>query len=84
MEIVDYSYKKRGNVEFVFSPFPHSRVLLSPIKNYFFVRYVKWDDRDPIVERADLEHMEWLVNKHFGLEAWYRRRKVFKLPADPD
>ncbi|MCD7035775.1 hypothetical protein LRR81_16140 [Metabacillus sp. GX 13764] len=75
MEIIDYSYKKRGRVEFVFSTFPHSKAMLYPIKNYFFVRYVTWDERDPIVTKADLEEMEMLANKHFGRESWYKKRK---------
>ncbi|MFY4775432.1 hypothetical protein [Metabacillus sp. RGM 3146] len=77
MEIIDFSYKKRGRVEFVFSTFPHSKALLCPIKNYFFVRNVKWDERDPVVTKGDLEAMEWLANKHFGRESWYKKRKIF-------
>ncbi|MRX73107.1 hypothetical protein GJU40_13240 [Bacillus lacus] len=75
MKIINYSYKKRGNLEFVFDVWPHSKVMFSPIRNYYFVRYVRWDERDPVVSREDLQKMEQLVNRQMGREIWYDKRK---------
>lgn len=42
MNILQYSYKKRGKIEFVFEGWPHSKVTMVPIKGYYFVRFIKW------------------------------------------
>lgn len=55
MNILQYSYKKRGKIEFVFEGWPHSKVTMVPIKGYYFVRFIKWSSQDPIVTRNDLE-----------------------------
>lgn len=49
MNILQYSYKKRGKIEFVFEGWPHSKVTMAPIKGYYFVRFIKWSSLDPIV-----------------------------------
>lgn len=49
MNILQYSYKKRGKIEFVFEGWPHSKVTMVPIKGYYFVRFIKWSSQDPIV-----------------------------------
>ncbi|MFC0271037.1 hypothetical protein ACFFIX_06185 [Metabacillus herbersteinensis] len=77
MRILNYSFKKRGNIDFIFDQFPHSVVVFAPIKNYYFIRYVRWDERDPIVLRQDLAAMELEANKHLNCFDWYKRRKAF-------
>ncbi|ART75987.1 hypothetical protein ACQCU1_07095 [Sutcliffiella horikoshii] len=75
MELVNISYMKKGQIQGFFDKFPHSKVLFSPIRKYYFVSYVYWDERDPIVLQEDLEKMELLFNSYMGREAFYRRRK---------
>ncbi|MGF2819070.1 hypothetical protein ACQUF8_08735 [Bacillus subtilis] len=81
MNILQYSYKKRGEIEFVFEGWPHSKVTMVPIKGYYFVRFIKWSSQDPIVTRNDLEKMEWAVNQYFGTAPFYRKRKAFETPS---
>jgi len=78
VKIIKHSYKKRGTMEFVYSKFPQSRVILYPIKNYYFVRTVKWHLKDPVVTRADLEEMELLSNELLGTIEFYKKRKNYK------
>lgn len=81
MNILQYSYKKRGKIEFVFEGWPHSKVTMAPIKGYYFVRFIKWSSQDPIVTRNDLEKMEWVANQYFGTAPFYRKRKAFEAPS---
>lgn len=81
MNILQYSYKKRGKIEFVFEGWPHSKVTMVPIKGCYFVRFIKWSSQDPIVTRNDLEKMEWAVNQYFGTAPFYRKRKAFETPS---
>ncbi|CUB26203.1 hypothetical protein BN2127_JRS7_01143 [Bacillus subtilis] len=81
MNILQYSYKKRGKIEFVFEGWPHSKVTMAPIKGYYFVRFIKWSSLDPIVTRHDLEKMEWAANQFFGTAPFYRKRKAFETPS---
>lgn len=74
MEIISHSYRKRGGIEFVFAQFPNSKALLVPIKNYYFVRSVRWSSQDPAVTRKDLEIMEIAVNEFLGTIDFYRQR----------
>ncbi|PKG23525.1 hypothetical protein [Niallia nealsonii] len=78
MEIIKHSYKKRGTMEFIYNKFPQSKVILYPIKNYYFVRTVKWHPEDPVVTRADLEKMELLSNELLGTIEFYKQRKSYK------
>ncbi|APH05681.1 hypothetical protein [Bacillus weihaiensis] len=78
MKIVNHSYQKRGKIEFMFDEFPFSKVVLAPIKNYYFVRTVKWDPNDRVVKRADLEKMEQLVNEFLGCMEFYKQRKAYR------
>ncbi|WP_108670734.1 hypothetical protein [Peribacillus acanthi] len=75
MNIINYQYKKRGHLEFVFDQFPNSPVLLGMITNFYFVKHVKWSSLDPIVTRNDLEEMEKLVNREMGTTIGYLMRK---------
>ncbi|MDM5299273.1 hypothetical protein QUF51_14065 [Bacillus pumilus] len=80
MEILKHSYRKKGQIEFVFDDFPHSAAVLTPIRHYYFVRYVKWSQQDPPVTRKDLAEMEILANKMLGSLPCYRERKAYKGP----
>ncbi|ALC84217.1 MULTISPECIES: hypothetical protein [Bacillus] len=79
MKIVQHSYQKKGKIVFVFENWPHSAVIMVPIKNYYFIRFVKWDERDPVVTREDLEQMEWAANRMLGCSHFYRNRKALTL-----
>ncbi|MEC1662948.1 hypothetical protein [Bacillus halotolerans] len=83
MNILQYSYKKKGKIEFVFEDWPHSKVTMAPIKGYYFVRFIKWNSQDPIVTRNDLEKMEWAANQYVGTAPFYRKRKAFETPSSP-
>jgi len=78
MEIMKHSYRKRGTVEFIFNKFPQSKVVFYPIKNYYFIRTVKWHSEDPIVTRGDLEEMELLSNELLGTIEFYKQRKNYR------
>lgn len=80
MEILKHSYRKKGQIEFLFDDFPHSAAVLTPIRHYYFVRYVKWNQHDPPVTRNDLEEMEILANTMLGTLHDYRKRKAYKGP----
>ncbi|MBV5113367.1 hypothetical protein [Bacillus altitudinis] len=80
MEILKHSYRKKGQIEFLFDDFPHSPAVLTLIRHYYFVRYVKWNQHDPPVTRNDLEEMEILANKMLGTLHDYRKRKAYKGP----
>ncbi|MEE3603782.1 hypothetical protein [Bacillus altitudinis] len=80
MEILKHSYRKKGQIEFLFDDFPHSLAVLTPIRHYYFVRYVKWNQHDPPVTRNDLEEMEILANAMLGTLHDYRKRKAYKGP----
>ncbi|KAB2331827.1 hypothetical protein [Bacillus mesophilum] len=74
MKILSHSYRKRGGIEFVFAEFPNSKVLLVPIKKYYFVKSVRWSAEDPPVSRRDLEKMEIAVNELLGTIDFYKQR----------
>jgi hypothetical protein len=76
MKIVNYQYKKRGYLEFVFDQFPNSPVLLGLISNYYFVKHIKWSSLDPVVTRDNLEEMEILANREMGTTIGYLMRKA--------
>ncbi|PRS58788.1 hypothetical protein C6344_10070 [Bacillus sp. GBSW19] len=80
MDILKHSYRKKGQIEFWFDEFPYSSAVLTPIRHYYFVRYVKWSRHDPPVTRKDLEKMEILANKMLGTLQDYRKRKAYKSP----
>lgn len=75
VEIKSYSYRKKGSMEFIYDKFAHSRVILYPIKNYYFIKFVKWNSKDPYVTRQDLEEMEELANEEMGTLEFYMQRK---------
>ncbi|WP_191557210.1 hypothetical protein [Metabacillus idriensis] len=77
MKIIHYSYRKRGKIEFWFYQWPNSPVVFTPIKEYYFIRVVKWSDLDPLVTRGDLGKMELIVNQYLGREQYYLQRKYF-------
>ncbi|MCY8511517.1 hypothetical protein MOD07_18420 [Bacillus mojavensis] len=83
MNIHQYSYKKKGKIEFVFEDWPHSKVTMAAIQGYYFVRCIKWSSQDPIVTRTDLEKMEWAANQYVGTAPFYRKRKAFETPSSP-
>ncbi|MCA1319212.1 hypothetical protein LC085_04735 [Bacillus tianshenii] len=76
MKLLNVSYIKKGRMIGFFDKFPHSKVLFSRVKKYYFVSTVYWDERDQVVTRADLEKMELLLNNYFGTEAYYKNRKA--------
>ncbi|WP_080848519.1 hypothetical protein [Cytobacillus gottheilii] len=76
MKILNHSYRKRGGIEFSFAEFPNSKVLLVPIKNYYFVKSVRWSSKDVPVTRRDLEMMEIAVNDLLGTIDFYKQRKA--------
>ncbi|MBM7621495.1 hypothetical protein JOC95_003384 [Bacillus tianshenii] len=76
MKLLNVSYMKKGRMIGFFDKFPHSKVLFSRVKKYYFVSTVYWDERDQVVTRADLEKMELLLNNYFGTEAYYKNRKA--------
>ncbi|MGK9488213.1 hypothetical protein C6Y01_11710 [Bacillus sp. NMCC46] len=78
MDILKHSYRKKGQIEFWFDEFPYSSAVLTPIRHYYFVRYVKWSRHDPPVTRKDLEKMEILANTMLGTLQDYRKRKAYK------
>ncbi|MCY7618459.1 hypothetical protein MH116_11370 [Bacillus pumilus] len=78
MDILKHSYRKKGQIEFWFDEFPYSSAVLTPIRHYYFVRYVKWSRHDPPVTRKDLETMEILANTMLGTLQDYRKRKAYK------
>ncbi|MED3571911.1 hypothetical protein [Cytobacillus praedii] len=78
MEIVTYSYKRHGMIEFIFDKFPNSKAILYPIKSYYFIRTVRWDPEDPVVSKNDLEAMEIAANELLGTIENYRQRKNYK------
>ncbi|AOC55639.1 MULTISPECIES: hypothetical protein [Bacillus] len=80
MDILKHSYRKKGQIEFWFDEFPYSSAVLTPIRHYYFVRYVKWSRHDPPVTRKDLEKMEILANTMLGTLQDYRKRKAYKSP----
>ncbi|WP_144468856.1 hypothetical protein [Bacillus pumilus] len=80
MDILRHSYRKKGQIKFWFDEFPHSPAVLTPIRHYYFVRYVKWSRHDPPVTRKDLEKMEILANTMLGTLQDYRKRKAYKSP----
>ncbi|AZV53506.1 hypothetical protein DKE43_10505 [Bacillus pumilus] len=79
MDILKHSYRKKGQIEFWFDEFPYSSAVLTPIRHYYFVRYVKWSRHDPPVTRKDLEKMEILANTMLGTLQDYRN-KAYKSP----
>ncbi|MDR4250419.1 hypothetical protein [Bacillus pumilus] len=80
MDILKHSYRKKGQIEFWFDEFPYSSAVLTPIRHYYIVRYVKWSRHDPPVTRKDLEKMEILANTMLGTLQDYRKRKAYKSP----
>ncbi|MBR0620985.1 hypothetical protein P2Q02_13250 [Bacillus pumilus] len=80
MDILKHSYRKKGQIEFWFDEFPYSSAVLTPIRRYYFVRYVKWSRHDSPVTRKDLEKMEILANTMLGTLQDYRKRKAYKSP----
>lgn len=80
MDILKHSYRKKGQIEFWFDDFPQSPAVLTPIRHYYFVRYVKCSRHDPPVTRKDLEEMEVLANTMLGTLQNYRKRKAYKSP----
>lgn len=78
MKIIHYSYKKRGKIEFWFEQWPNSPVVFTPIKEYYFIRVVKWNEHDPLVTRDDLGKMELIVNQYLGREEYYLQPKYFE------
>jgi hypothetical protein len=76
MELVNISYMKRGQILAYFDKFPYSKVLFAPVRRYYFVSCVYWDERDSVVTREDLEKMELLFNSYMGKEAFYRKRRA--------
>ncbi|KKI88743.1 hypothetical protein WQ54_29990 [Bacillus sp. SA1-12] len=78
MEIISHSYRRHGSIEFIFDRFPLSRVLFYPIKNYYFIKHVKWNPLDPEVKTDDLEEMQLLVNEFLGCIEFYKQRKAYK------
>lgn len=75
MELVNISYMKKGEIIGFFDKFPHSKVLFSPIRKYYFISYVYWDERDQVVSQEDLEKMELMFNSYMGRESFYRKRR---------
>lgn len=63
MNLIRWSYAGRGRVRAYFEEFPHSIVYLSRIRKKYFVRYVDWNQLDPVVERSDLQGFEHSVNE---------------------
>lgn len=78
MEILSHSYRRKGSIEFVFDKFPNSRVVFYPIKNYYFIKFIKWDSFDPEVRTDDLEEMQLIVNNFLGCINYYKQRKGYK------
>ncbi|QKN77634.1 hypothetical protein GZ55_07025 [Bacillus pumilus] len=78
MDILKHSYRKKGQIEFWFDEFPYSSAVLTPIRHYYFVCYIKWSRHDPPVTRKDLEKMEILANTMLGTLQDYRKRKAYK------
>ncbi|MFE7061253.1 hypothetical protein ACFVAD_03735 [Sutcliffiella sp. NPDC057660] len=77
MKLLNVSYMKKGQMIGFFDTFPHSKVLFSRVKKYYFVSTVYWDERDQVVTRSDLEKMELLLNSYFGTESNYKNRKAW-------
>ncbi|QGQ46202.1 hypothetical protein [Metabacillus sediminilitoris] len=77
MEILSYSYKRKGIIEFMFDKFPLSKVVFYPIKQYYFIKFIKWDHRDPAVKTEDLEVMQLQVNEFLGCLDYYTKRKAY-------
>ncbi len=75
LQIIKYGYGKNGRMEFLYDKFPQSKVLLSPIKGYLFVKSVRWNRDDPVVTSEDLEEMEWLANDVMETLEFYESRK---------
>lgn len=78
MEILNHSYKRKGSIEFMFDKFPLSKVVFFPIKQYYFIKFIKWDHHDPVVKTEDLEEMQLQVNKFLGCIDYYMERKAYK------
>ncbi len=78
MKIIHHAYRRRGQIEFMFEEFPHSKVVFSPIKNYYFVKSVRWNQLDRVVNRRDLEEMEHIVNEFLGCIDFYKQRKAYE------
>jgi hypothetical protein len=79
LKIIQHSYQKKGKIDFVFENWPHSAVVMVPIKNYYFTRYVRWDPRDPVVTKKDLEQMERSANQMLGCIQFYQQRKALTM-----
>ncbi len=77
MKIIHHSYRRRGQIEFIFEEFPNSKVVFSPIKDYYFIRTVRWNREDSVVTRRDLEKMELIVNEFLGSIDFYKQRKAY-------
>lgn len=75
MNVISYAYKKKGRMEFIYDQFAHSKVILYPIKNYYFIKFIKWNAKDPYVTTKDLEEMEILANEEMGTLEFYLQRK---------
>lgn len=75
MNLVSWTYTKRYNIKAVFDRFPNSNVIFRFIHTYYFIYIVNWSDRDPPVEKVDLEQMELLLNDELGTGRFYRNRR---------
>ncbi|QFT88556.1 hypothetical protein FIU87_07875 [Bacillus sp. THAF10] len=75
MELLNISYLKKGKILGFFDRFPYSKVVFSPVKNYYFISDIHWDERDSVVTSEDLEKMELLFNSYLGKESVYLKRK---------
>ncbi|RKL66271.1 hypothetical protein CR203_15360 [Salipaludibacillus neizhouensis] len=74
MELIDYSYKRRG-MKAWFDDYPNSPVILRVIGHYYIIYRILWSECDPVVKRTDLIEMEKLINRELGTEQAYLSRK---------
>ncbi|MDG5470425.1 hypothetical protein P6709_01610 [Jeotgalibacillus sp. ET6] len=75
MNLVRWTFAGRGKIRAYFDDFPASTVVLSKIRSYYFIRHVKWDETDPIVDKNALTQMEMIINREMEtLDAYNQRR----------
>lgn len=77
MELLDWSYMRHYNIKARFDPFFHSDVIFRQIKDYYFIYTVRWSEKDPVVDKTDLEQMEILLNKELGTAHSYFNRIAY-------
>ncbi|WP_386058269.1 hypothetical protein [Thalassobacillus hwangdonensis] len=76
MQLIRWSYSRRGQVRAYFDRFPQSTLYFRRIRRYYFLFTIDWHEEDPIVTDEDKEQMHRLLNRELGREKEYLKRRT--------